>query len=549
MSTRTSTPAPAPANARPSSFRSLTDIYQDLYENRQFNLNYFLMLVMACLIALLGLLENSPAVIIGGMLISPLMGPILSCGLALTSADWLLSKKALRNLGFSVLETIIIAALATWLMPLKAVTPEILARTNPNLMDLLIAIFSGFAGTLALCSRQGGLTIIPGVAIAVAVMPPLATVGYGISTHQWTFARGAFLLFVTNLMAIVISANIVFFFVGFRARQQPQGAGRHILFRYRVLLAWLILIVLSIPLMQTLVGAAKEVALRKDVASNLKEYLEHKGKAQLAGFDIQKNGEVLSVDATVRTAIFIKPEDVKQMGAALSLHLARTVELNLEQVQLAKNELQVQPHSLSGQDYLASGVVRPLAATQPKEAAGTILADLQRRIGQMLIPLLAPMKIDSPTVQSIERANDVITVQIAGSEPEPTDVAGWTVAAAALADRISSPVHITGKILIPDRSLSVRFRSHSERPLAPDIGRARELAKSWPSRSDVSLELTASVAADQAATRRRLKLLRYELGDKVSDVLPPDSNLEPDQIQLSIVQTIDVTGQGPGIKK
>ena len=429
----------APANPQHPSFRGLADIYRDIYENRQFNLNYFLMLVMACLIALLGLLENSPAVIIGAMLISPLMGPILSCGLALTSADWLLSKKALRNLGLSVLETIFIAALATWLIPLKVVTPEILARTNPNLMDLLIAIFSGFAGTLALCSRQGGLTIIPGVAIAVAVMPPLATVGYGISTHQWSIARGAFLLFFTNLVAIVISANIVFYLVGFRSRQDPQGAGRHLLFRYRVLIAWSVLIVLSFPLMQTLVGAAQQVALRKEVDGSLREHLDHKGKAQLASFDFQQAGKALSVEATVRTAVFIKPEEVKEMQAALSSRLGRTVELHLEQLQLAKNEPQIAAPSSSGHDYLAAGVVRPLAATEAKEAPGAMLADLQQHIEQMLVPLLAPMKIDSPAVESIARVNDVIAVQITGRQSAVTDEAGWSVAAAALADRVASP--------------------------------------------------------------------------------------------------------------
>jgi uncharacterized hydrophobic protein (TIGR00271 family) len=543
VSTTASTPAaPAPANPRSSSFRGLADIYQDIYENRQFNLNYFLMLVMACLIALLGLLENSPAVIIGAMLISPLMGPILSCGLALTSADWSLAKKALRNLGFSVLETIIIAALATWLLPLKAVTPEILARTNPNLMDLLIAIFSGLAGTLALCSKQGGLTIIPGVAIAVAVMPPLATVGYGISTHQWSIARGAFLLFFTNLMAIVISANVVFFFVGFRARQQPQGPGRHILFRYRVLIAWSILIVLSVPLMQTLVGAAQQVALRKDVASSLKEHLDHKGKAQLTSFDLQRTGKVLSVDATVRTAVFIKPEEVKEMEAALSSSLGRAVQLNLEQVQLAKNEPPIPSPPSSGGDYLAAGVVHPLVATEPKEAPGAILSDLQQKIERMLVPLLAPMTIDSPTVQSIGRANEVIAVQITGREAAPTDVAGWTVAAAALADRIASPVHITGKVLIPNESVTVRFRRHSARVLSQDLTRVRELAKSWRSHTGVSFELTASVASDPEVTRRRVKLLKQELKDKVSEVSPPDSNLEPEQMKVSVFQAIDVAG-------
>jgi hypothetical protein len=85
--------------------------------------------------------------------------------------------------------------------------------------------------------------------------------------------------------------------------------GRHILFRYRVLIAWLILIVLSVPLMQTLVGAAQQVALRGDVTSTLKEHLDHKGKAQLASLELQKAGKVLTVDATVRTAVFIKAED------------------------------------------------------------------------------------------------------------------------------------------------------------------------------------------------------------------------------------------------
>jgi uncharacterized hydrophobic protein (TIGR00271 family) len=416
VSTTTTPTAPAPIGPRPSPFRSLDEIYQEIYENRQFNLNYFLMLVMACLIALLGLLENSPAVIIGAMLISPLMGPILSCGLALTSADWSLAKKALHNLGLSVLETIIIAALATWLMPLKAVTPEILARTNPNLMDLLIAIFSGLAGTLALCSRQSGLTIIPGVAIAVAVMPPLATVGYGISTHQWSIARGAFLLFFTNLMAIVISANVVFFFVGFRSRQQPEGPGRHILFRYRVLLAWLMLIVLSVPLMQTLIGAAQQVALRKDVASSLREHLDHKGKAQLASFDVQRAGKILSVDATVRTAVFIKPEEVREMEEALSSPLSRSVQLNLEQIQLAKNQPPIPPPQPSSENYIAGGVVRPLVATESKQLPGALMADLQQQIERMLVPLLTPLKIDSPTVQSLARANGIITVQVTGRE-------------------------------------------------------------------------------------------------------------------------------------
>jgi uncharacterized hydrophobic protein (TIGR00271 family) len=127
-------------------FKSTDVIYQEAYEGRQFDAVYFAMMVFACLIALMGLLLNSPAVIIGAMLISPLMGPILACGLALTTSEWSLGKKAGRNLVMSIAEVILIAMIATHLSPLREPTAEILARTNPNLMDLLIAFFSGVAG-------------------------------------------------------------------------------------------------------------------------------------------------------------------------------------------------------------------------------------------------------------------------------------------------------------------------------------------------------------------------------------------------------------------
>src|SRR5205823_14019337 len=123
---------------------------------------------LACLISLMGLLLNSPAVIIGAMLISPLMGPILACGLALTTAEWPLGKKAARNLLLSIVEVVVVATVATYVSPLRGTTPEILARTNPNLTDLLIAFFSGLAGTIALASRKTVFTILPGVAIATA---------------------------------------------------------------------------------------------------------------------------------------------------------------------------------------------------------------------------------------------------------------------------------------------------------------------------------------------------------------------------------------------
>ena len=138
-----------------------------------------------------------------------------------------------------------------WLSPLKQVTPEILARTNPDLLDLFIAFLSGLAGTLVLRDGVIAMTIIPGVAIAVAVIPPLAVVGYGLSNHHWAMAGGAFLLFVTtNLVSIMISAALVFLLMGFRPREETERGNLGL--KYRTTLSTFVLIILAIPLVQTL---------------------------------------------------------------------------------------------------------------------------------------------------------------------------------------------------------------------------------------------------------------------------------------------------------
>ena len=135
-------------------------------------------------IATLGLALNSPAVIIGAMLISPLMGPILASGLALATGDFVLGTRAVVNLALSCLAAIAFAVLLVALLPFKEVTAEIAARTQPNTLDLVIALFSGAVGSIAVCKEvKGVVTSIPGVAIAVALMPPLCVVGYGIGSH------------------------------------------------------------------------------------------------------------------------------------------------------------------------------------------------------------------------------------------------------------------------------------------------------------------------------------------------------------------------------
>jgi len=137
-------------------------------------------LIFAIFIACLGLNLNSTAVIIGAMLISPLMGPIIGMGLAVGRADLELLKRSLTNYGVSTVISVLTAALYFQLTPLTEAQSELLARTSPTLYDVLIALFGGAAGILAL-STGGKGNVIPGVAIATALMPPLCTAGYGVA--------------------------------------------------------------------------------------------------------------------------------------------------------------------------------------------------------------------------------------------------------------------------------------------------------------------------------------------------------------------------------
>lgn len=172
------------------------EIYTSILDSSHIDIEYGALLILAGLIALFGLLENSAAVIIGAMLISPLMNPILSAALALLAlllGDGNLGRRSATVLAVSIGGVIAITWFVASLTPLKQATPEILARTAPNLLDLFIAFLSGLAGTLALRGGSVAMTILPGVAIAVAVVPPLSVVGYGLSTHQGSIAGGAFL--------------------------------------------------------------------------------------------------------------------------------------------------------------------------------------------------------------------------------------------------------------------------------------------------------------------------------------------------------------------
>ena len=166
-----------------------------------------IILIIAIFIASLGLNTNSTAVIIGAMLISPLMGPIIGIGLAVGIQDFELMKRSFRNLLAAAFFSVITSCVYFLISPVNEGHSELLARTSPTIYDVFIAFFGGSAGILAIASKVKG-NVIPGVAIATALMPPLCTVGYGLATFQMTYFFGALFLFFINSVFIACATTV-----------------------------------------------------------------------------------------------------------------------------------------------------------------------------------------------------------------------------------------------------------------------------------------------------------------------------------------------------
>ncbi len=182
-----------------------TIIHENIKKDIVFKGTNLWILMFAIIVASVGLNMNSTAVIIGAMLISPLMGPINGMGYSIATYDMPLFRQALKNFSFAVFTSLAASTTYFFLSPISTAHSELLARTSPTIYDVIIALFGGMAGIVAITSKQKG-NVIPGVAIATALMPPLCTAGYGIASGQIDFFFGAIYLFTINTVFIALSS-------------------------------------------------------------------------------------------------------------------------------------------------------------------------------------------------------------------------------------------------------------------------------------------------------------------------------------------------------
>ena len=277
-------------------------------------------LIFAIFIACLGLNLNSTAVIIGAMLISPLMGPIIGMGLAVGRADLELLKRSLTNYGVSTVISVLTAALYFQLTPLTEAQSELLARTSPTLYDVLIALFGGAAGILAL-STGGKGNVIPGVAIATALMPPLCTAGYGLAMGEWSFFFGACYLFFINTVFIALATYVGVRLLQFKPKQFVDKARLAVVNRYIAV----IVVVTMLPAVYMTTQIIRQSVFENHVKQFVKQELNHPGT------------RILSEQADRET----KTLDVVALGAALPNEMIEAARQRLADYQLADYQLNV----------------------------------------------------------------------------------------------------------------------------------------------------------------------------------------------------------------
>jgi uncharacterized hydrophobic protein (TIGR00271 family) len=232
------------------------------------------LLMCSAILASIGLDTSSAAVVIGAMLISPLMGPILGVGLAMGVTDRRLLQRSLRELALGTALSLGASALYFAVSPLATATPELIARTRPTLLDVGVAFFGGLAGIVAGSRRDVSLAL-PGVAIATALMPPLCTAGFGLATGNWSFLFGAFYLFILNAVFIALATFFVVRFLRFPHHEEATEDDRRR--EHRLVAA--VAIIAALPSMYFLYDAARKLRENAHIASFVQREIERPGRS------------------------------------------------------------------------------------------------------------------------------------------------------------------------------------------------------------------------------------------------------------------------------
>ena len=365
---------------------------------------YLLMTMMSAGIAILGLLLSSGAVVIGAMLLSPLMSPILGVGFALASGKQKWLRISGRTLALGSVVAILFAAMIVLVSPLQIVTEEIASRTRPNLLDLLVALFSSIAGSYAMIRGREGAIV--GVAIATALMPPLAVVGFGLATLNATVFLGALGLFVTNFLTIALTATIMARIYGFRTTLSTRQGW------FQNVGIFFVFVALAIPLGLSLRQIAWETNSQRIVRNTIQS--EFGSRARISEQTIDWRSEPLAISATVFTPDFDTSAN-DDIARILRAELEREVSVDIEQLRVGAD-----PGAAEQAELARARAAERAAATERQ-----IAAMVDRMAAAAGVPR-GQVVVDRETKRIVADANRLPALSLAGYRELERRVVGDT---------------------------------------------------------------------------------------------------------------------------
>jgi uncharacterized hydrophobic protein (TIGR00271 family) len=419
---------------RPAIFREAASAATDN------GLPFWLVLVLSGGIATLGLATNSAAVVIGAMLVAPLLAPIVGLALALAVGDGRLAVQTGMVVIGSTFAVVLISAFLTVLLPFQTITVEISARTQPTTLDLAIAVFSGLAGVVVTVARGSRLSAaIPGVAISVALIPPLAVAGFGIGAG-WNqgLISGSLLLYGANLAGIVLSGMGVFLLVGmhrpdvleaartWHATEEQHGlsawAARAPLIRSlgvfrspfaRVALVLFFVVALGFPLSESLSQIARETRVERAVGDAAGALFDVQGRASILSRQVVYGSGTINVFLRVATTEWFGSEDRQEFERRASAQAGEAVRLSLEQLPARGEDLEQLVALLPRREQAAASAPPP-AVSLPELASSARL-----RLRQAAETLVAPSEITVVGFELVlpEGGSSRLRITYAATEP------------------------------------------------------------------------------------------------------------------------------------
>lgn len=311
----------------------LNEVVKEISDSISSRFDFFLLVVLSCSIATMGLITDSPAVIIGAMLVAPLMSPIIGLGLASITGNGHLVETALSELlkgaGLAIFLAMIMTIINRHLpfVVLQELPAEVLARTHPSPIDLVIAMAGGLAAAYAM-TRPNISAALPGVAIATALMPPLCTIGIGLAFERWDVAGGAALLFITNAITIAFAAALVFSLRGFTPKALITR--KHI--SRTLLSSTMLVLVLLVPLSIYSYRFVNEANENRTINNVVGAEVSRINGAELVDLAVQHTADGVNMDIVIRTTTPLRYEQVIELQKAIVDKLQMSVSLKVNQV-------------------------------------------------------------------------------------------------------------------------------------------------------------------------------------------------------------------------